>query len=48
VERERGITVLAQTASMLYKSQKEKNKDETFLFNLIDTPVSSLSILEVN
>ncbi|QRV99888.1 Elongation factor Tu GTP binding domain [Ceratobasidium sp. AG-Ba] len=33
VERERGITVKAQTASMLYKSN-----GNTFLLNLIDTP----------
>ncbi|KAG9097506.1 Translation factor guf1 mitochondrial [Ceratobasidium sp. UAMH 11750] len=34
VERERGITVKAQTASMLYDYDGEK-----FLLNLIDTPV---------
>ena len=34
VERERGITVKAQTASMYYKKDKE-----THLLNLIDTPV---------
>ena len=33
VERERGITVKAQTASMLYEY-----KGETYLLNLIDTP----------
>lgn len=33
VERERGITVKAQSASMLYTY-----KDETYLLNLIDTP----------
>ncbi|UYV79632.1 GUF1 [Cordylochernes scorpioides] len=33
VERERGITVKAQTSSMLYK-----HNGETFLLNLIDTP----------
>lgn len=33
VERERGITVKAQTASLFYKYQ-----DETYLLNLIDTP----------
>lgn len=33
VERERGITVKAQTATMLYKY-----KGEDFLFNLVDTP----------
>ena len=35
VERERGITVKAQTASMLVKSQDDK---ENYLLNLIDTP----------
>lgn len=34
VERERGITVKAQTASLFYTYQ-----DETYLLNLIDTPV---------
>lgn len=33
VERERGITVKAQTASLLYKY-----KGEEYLLNLIDTP----------
>ncbi|EDW36632.1 GL16013 [Drosophila persimilis] len=33
VERERGITVKAQTASIYYKY-----KDELYLLNLIDTP----------
>ncbi|KJE90781.1 GTP binding/translation elongation factor [Capsaspora owczarzaki ATCC 30864] len=33
VERERGITVKAQSVSMFYK-----NKGETYLINLIDTP----------
>lgn len=33
VERERGITVKAQTASMFYEY-----KNETYLLNLIDTP----------
>lgn len=36
VERERGITVKAQTASLFYKY-----KGETYLLNLIDTPVSA-------
>lgn len=35
VERERGITVKAQTASLFYNY-----KGETYLLNLIDTPVS--------
>lgn len=35
VERERGITVKAQTASMIYYS---KSKQDLFLLNLIDTP----------
>lgn len=34
VERERGITVKAQTASMFYEF-----KNQEFLLNLIDTPV---------
>ncbi|XP_066935161.1 translation factor GUF1 homolog, mitochondrial-like [Clytia hemisphaerica] len=34
VERERGITVKAQTSSMFYKANNQK----TFLYNLIDTP----------
>lgn len=33
MEQERGITVKAQTASLLYKY-----KDKTYLLNLIDTP----------
>ena len=37
VERERGITVKAQTASMIYQHDGEK-----YLLNLIDTPVSRL------
>jgi translation elongation factor EF-4 len=36
VERERGITVKAQTASMLYKYE-----NEDYLYNLIDTPVQN-------
>ena len=35
VERERGITVKAQTASMVYNY-----KGNDYLLNLIDTPVS--------
>jgi len=35
VERERGITVKAQTASLFYEY-----KGETYLLNLVDTPVS--------
>ena len=35
VERERGITVKAQTASLVYNY-----KGEDYLLNLIDTPVS--------
>lgn len=35
VERERGITVKAQTASMLYT---DKRTDTVYLLNLIDTP----------
>lgn len=35
VERSRGITVKAQTCSMLYRSKKD---GETYLLNLIDTP----------
>ena len=35
VERERGITVKAQSASLIYKY-----KDTEYLLNLIDTPVS--------
>lgn len=35
VERERGITVKAQTASLFYQ-----HEGQTYLLNLIDTPVS--------
>ena len=35
VERERGITVKAQTASMIYEDERTGSK---YLFNLIDTP----------
>ncbi|CAH1267877.1 GUF1 [Branchiostoma lanceolatum] len=38
VERERGITVKAQTASMFHQYQ-----GKTYLLNLIDTPVSNAS-----
>ena len=40
VERERGITVKAQTASMFVKLPPEEGREtsETFLLNLIDTP----------
>ena len=34
VERERGITVKAQTASLIYEY-----RGDTYLLNLIDTPV---------
>lgn len=36
VERERGITVKAQTASLFYND----HEGETYLLNLVDTPVS--------
>lgn len=35
IERQRGITVKAQTASMLYK---DETTNELWLINLIDTP----------
>ena len=35
MERERGITVLAQTATMVYTYPKD---GQTYLLNLIDTP----------
>ena len=38
VERERGITVKAQTASLIYKY---KDDPEPYLLNLVDTPVST-------
>ena len=34
IEKERGITIKAQTASLLYKA----NNGETYNLNLIDTP----------
>ena len=37
VERERGITVKAQTASLFYNY-----KEDVFLLNLIDTPVGDM------
>ena len=43
VERERGITVKAQTASLFYNY-----KGETYLLNLIDTPVSANHIIVIN
>ncbi|RLO10541.1 hypothetical protein DYB28_009535 [Aphanomyces astaci] len=39
VERERGITVKAQTASMLYH---DKKSNERYLLNLVDTPGTHL------
>ncbi len=39
VERERGITVKAQTASMYYR-EMGRASNQTHLLNLIDTPVS--------
>jgi translation elongation factor EF-4 len=45
VEKERGITVKAQTASLIWKKKKcsqhgnGSNFNETYLINLIDTPV---------
>lgn len=41
VERERGITVKAQTASMLYKHKHLEDgelKEQDYVLNLIDTP----------
>jgi translation elongation factor EF-4 len=37
VERERGITVKAQTASMIFIDRRA-NPSKMYLFNLIDTP----------
>ena len=39
VERERGITVKAQTASLFYNCEGKQ-----YLLNLIDTPVNWLSV----
>ena len=39
VERERGITVKAQSASLVYKY-----KGTEYLLNLIDTPVSMVNL----
>ena len=44
VERERGITVKAQTASLIYKY---KDDPEPYLLNLVDTPVSKRLCMEV-
>ncbi len=41
VERERGITVKAQTATMFYQMQREG----MFMMNLIDTPVSGFLMM---
>lgn len=40
VERERGITVKAQTASLVYKYQ-----GQDYLLNLIDTPVGVIYLV---
>lgn len=42
VERERGITVKAQTASLFYNHEGKQ-----YLLNLIDTPVSLILILSL-
>lgn len=42
MERERGITVKAQTASLFYNCEGEQ-----YLLNLIDTPVSLELILSL-
>ena len=39
VERERGITVKAQSATLIYK-----HKGTDYLLNLIDTPVSRICV----
>ena len=41
VERERGITVKAQTATMFYQMQR----GGMFMMNLIDTPVGGFIII---
>jgi GTP-binding protein LepA len=38
VERERGITVKAQTASMIYIDKRKADDDNVFLLNMVDTP----------
>jgi len=38
VERERGITIKAQTATMFYRPWNENQSDSPYLLNLIDTP----------
>ncbi|WPP52274.1 translation elongation factor 4 [Catalinimonas niigatensis] len=38
LERERGITIKSHAIQMNYKYQKEGEKEEQFVFNLIDTP----------
>ena len=39
VERERGITIKAQTATMLYEyTNKATNQRKEYVLNLIDTP----------
>lgn len=43
VERERGITVKAQTASLFYDYE-----GETYLLNLVDTPVSANKFPHLN
>jgi GTP-binding protein LepA len=38
LERERGITIKSHAIQMNYKYQKEGEKEDQFVFNLIDTP----------
>ncbi len=38
LERERGITIKSHAIQMNYKYKKEGEKEEQFIFNLIDTP----------
>lgn len=38
VERERGITVKASAASMLYRHPSATNEDGLILLNMVDTP----------
>ena len=49
VERRRGITVKAQTASMFYnyKGDNKQTQEEEYLLNLIDTPVILISFLAI-